>query len=228
MHMYGICLLCASVCLCEYCEIADLNFVSMCVQSHGHHLASFWQLSAAEATHETCLLINTTMNHFSTPFPRVRSSSKLLFRLICIYICMYACLNVCVLHYFAYCRVSSCCSFYDLFVIFTPRLRLFAFELCFTEANTHALARSLICARALHSQLRSRSHLSCYSHSQAITHTPTHFLLTHLLSRSYAFSLISCFLFCMFSAMAVAWPLDLPTRSIANNCCCYARCCWHR
>lgn len=101
-------------------------YVCVCVASGiSSCLATIWvslagTVRAAEATHETCLLINTTMNHFTLPARGEWAGKMPLFRFICICVCMFVCIYVGIVHMY----VHMCCTLLSvMFAAFASVLR---------------------------------------------------------------------------------------------------------
>lgn len=159
MHVY------VHVCLC----VCVASGISSCLATIWVSLAG--TVRAAEATHETCLLINTTMNHFTLP-ARGRVSWQNAFVSLhlhmCVYVCMYICghmycTHVCVVHYSVLCSLLLLLFFSFLlrflwFVCdFHASFRLvcsFAFELRYKQAHRHSHTRT-------HARTQSNVLISC-------------------------------------------------------------------
>lgn len=104
MHVY----VCVRVCVA--------SGISSCLATIWVSLAG--TVRAAEATHETCLLINTTMNHFTLPARGEWAGKMPLFRFICICVCMYVYMWAYVLY------TCMCCTLLSvMFAAFASVLR---------------------------------------------------------------------------------------------------------
>lgn len=101
------------VCLC----VCVASGISSCLATIWASLAG--TVRAAEATHETCLLINTTMNHFTL---RGRVSWQNAFVSLHLHMCVYVCMYICGHMYCTH--VCMCCTLLSvMFAAFASVLR---------------------------------------------------------------------------------------------------------
>lgn len=195
MHVY------VHVCLC----VCVASGISSCLATIWVSLAG--TVRAAEATHETCLLINTTMNHFTLPARGEWAGKMPLFRFICICVCMFVCIyvGICIVHMY----VHMCCTL--LSVMFAA----------FASVLWFLVALFMIClwfSRLVSFSLFVRFWATLQTGTQTFTHTHTH---GHLHAHSHTFlshAPLALFLsvfrtICVIRALASLGDLPQPTRT---------------
>lgn len=195
--MYVCTYACERLCVC----LCVASGISSC-------LATIWAsfagtVRAAEATHETCLLINTAMNHCTFPARGVswQNAFVSLHLHTCVYVYMYLCgymycTHAYVVHY------SVLCSL--LLLLFFGFLLRFLWFVC----DFHASFR-LVCVRSL---------LGYASNMHTDTHTHTRMQSYVLISCPFTSLSLSLSLsvfrtICVMRALASLWDLPQPTRT---------------
>lgn len=191
------------VCMCTRVCVCVASGISSCLATIWVSLAG--TVRAAEATHETCLLINTTMNHFTLPARGEWAGKMPLFRFICICVCMFVCIyvGICIVHmYVCVVHYSVLCSL--LLLQFFGFLLRFLWFVC----DFHASFR-LVCSFAFELRYK-QAHRHSHTHTHAHLHAHSHTFLSHA---PLALFLSVFRTICVIRALASLGDLPQPTRT---------------